>query len=228
MAWSVDKLVNFVIGAASGVSVTFSVMVYFQGQNYVAKDKVAEYAVNMNLHKRICGSVGSGFVERSEALTCSTSVNTDVEVKKDYDIPSFEVRTYDQMMNDLFGSEVLEPSIELDTSKYSMAPTVSDIFEKINQISEISPFQGNEISKSYAGIKVNWDLYLVNIEKRHNNFYQVIASSSSENLKAVSFIVNLEHYPKLKSHQVNTKLNVFGEIQKADSASVILEKVKLM
>ncbi|EJE3289491.1 hypothetical protein Q9F31_004719 [Vibrio alginolyticus] len=228
MAWSVDKLVTFVFGAVSGVSVTFYVMDYFQEQNYVAKEKVAEYAVNMNLHTRICGSVDSGFVKRSESLTCSTSVNTDIEVKKNYDISSIEVPTYDQMMNDLYSSDVLEPSIEVETSKYVISPTVTEILEKINQISEISPFQGNELSKSYVGVKVNWDLYLVNIVKQHNNFYLVIASPYADELKVVSFIINLEHYPKLKSYQLNTKLNVFGEIQKADSSGVSLQKVKLM
>lgn len=111
-----------------------------------------------------------------------------------------------------------EKSVDPDVVDFSP----QDIYK---QIEETTPYQKEEVRKSYKGLKINWTLELMSIFGKNGNIVTVLFSSKDDSYtsRTISSKIDIEKYPFLKVSKEKDKFNILGKILKVDGLSIEVE-----
>jgi len=118
-----------------------------------------------------------------------------------------------------------KPLSELNSTNTGISPVTVD--EIIDAINSAPPFQKDEISKKYAGIKVNWVGYLKKADQdyRDKNSIRVNLNANKNDIfsNSIWFTEQVSKFPDIRTLKEESAIRVMGEIISASGAGLYVE-----
>lgn len=244
----------FGAGVVAGIIGTYSYFTFDIKEGYVKKEDIASYVKKANLNNSICSDlslfdktkiskyvINTGFTHlvcpeaSNESNTCK-----DLSEYSQQELKRFIIKTdCEKTKDDVLRSTVVDKNSlypdDRTPNQNDSRPTPYEIFDKIEAVKGESPFQSENLKKSYLGQQVQWTVYLGSISRitlKEKDYFLLHATykHKSENyfpFPSIYFSIDPDKYSSIKTIGKDSKLLISGSIESVDELNIKLSNVEI-
>jgi hypothetical protein len=116
-------------------------------------------------------------------------------------------------------------SIPKTAKNHRKKPLPSEI---MHEVETLPPYLRKEAEKGYVGLKVDWELKLLDVDTDEREEVINISAYHKEAVyPAIYFDVDINEYPEVRTINVGDEFNVLGEIGRISGVNIYLKDCEL-